>query len=55
MNLMSSNDPILTREALYALVWCQLMAELAKRFRISDVAIAKRCRKLSIPVPGRGY
>jgi hypothetical protein len=31
------------------------MQRLALRFGISDVAIAKRCRKLNIPVPGRGY
>jgi hypothetical protein len=31
------------------------MQHLAKRFGLSDVAIAKRCRKLNIPVPGRGY
>jgi len=31
------------------------MQRIAKRLGISDVAIAKRCRKLNIPVPGRGY
>ena len=31
------------------------MLELAKDFGISDVALAKRCRRLAIPVPGRGY
>jgi hypothetical protein len=31
------------------------MQRLAKRFGLSDVAIAKRCRKLNVPVPGRGY
>jgi len=31
------------------------MQHLATRFGLSDVAVAKRCRKLNIPVPGRGY
>ena len=31
------------------------MRELATDFGISDVALAKRCRRLGIPVPGRGY
>jgi hypothetical protein len=45
----------LTREQLYALVWSKPVAELAKDFGISDVAVAKRLRKLRVPVPGRGY
>jgi hypothetical protein len=31
------------------------MRELAQDFGISDVALAKRCRRLAIPVPGRDY
>ncbi|HMN47396.1 MAG TPA: hypothetical protein PKE27_22665 [Povalibacter sp.] len=45
----------LSREDLYELVWSKPMLELAKDFGISDVALAKRCRRLGIPVPGRGY
>ena len=45
----------LRREDLYELVWSKPMLELAKDFGISDVALAKRCRGLGIPVPGRGY
>jgi hypothetical protein len=45
----------LTREQLYELVWSQPMHKLGKQIGISDVAIAKRCRKLGIPVPRRGY
>lgn len=45
----------LSREDLYELVWSKPMVELAKDFGISDVALAKRCRRLAIPVPGRGY
>jgi hypothetical protein len=29
--------------------------ELARDFGISDVALAKRLRKLGVPVPGRSY
>lgn len=45
----------LTREQLYDLVWSEPMQHLAKQIGISDVAIAKHCRKLGIPVPERGY
>jgi hypothetical protein len=31
------------------------MRELAKDFGLSGVGLAKRCRKLGVPVPGRGY
>ena len=49
-------DPLtLSREELYELVWSKPMVELAKDFGLSDVAVAKRCRKLGVPVPGRGY
>lgn len=51
-----ANDPLtLTRQDLYELVWSKPLVELAKDFGLSDVALAKRCRKLAIPVPGRGY
>ena len=45
----------LTRENLHALVWSQPMSKLAKRFGVSDVAIAKACAKICVPVPPRGY
>ncbi|MDT8068597.1 MAG: hypothetical protein ROO76_10585 [Terriglobia bacterium] len=31
------------------------MTKVAERFGVSDVALAKTCRKLKVPVPGRGY
>jgi hypothetical protein len=43
------------REELYQGVWTVPMRELAKQHGISDVALGKSCRKLFIPVPGRGY
>jgi len=45
----------IAREDLYELAWSKPMCELAKDFGISDVALAKRCKRLGIPVPGRGY
>jgi len=45
----------LSREDLYELVWSKPMRGLAKDFGISDVRLAKRCRRLAITVPGRGY
>lgn len=48
-------DLTLSREDLYELVWSKPMVELAQDLGLSDVALAKRCRKLRVPVPGRGY
>lgn len=45
----------LSRQELYDLVWSEAMATLAPKFGISDVALKKRCNKLGIPTPGRGY
>jgi integrase len=43
------------RKALYEEVWRDPMRIVAKRYGVSDVALAKTCRKLKIPVPGRGH
>jgi hypothetical protein len=43
------------REKLYEEVWSEPVTKVAQRYGVSDVAIAKACRKLSVPVPGRGY
>ncbi len=45
----------LSRGELYDLVWSQPMQRLAKQFGISDVALAKTCRRAEIPVPRRRY
>jgi hypothetical protein len=45
----------LTRQELYDLVWSRPIREIAKDFGISDVAVAKHCRKHDIPRPGVGY
>lgn len=45
----------LSREQIYDLVWTTPMASLAEQYHVTDVALKKRCRRLSIPTPGRGY
>ena len=44
-----------TRTQLYDLVWTEPMRRLATRYGISDVGLAKICRKHDIPRPPRGY
>lgn len=43
------------REKLYEEVWAKPMLEVCKEYGVSDVALAKMCRKLRVPVPGRGH
>jgi hypothetical protein len=43
------------REELYKEIWEQPMLKLAPKYGISSVMLGKVCRKLRIPVPGRGY
>ena len=45
----------LSRSELYNLVWSKPMCALAKEFGISDVALAKWCRKMDVPRPGVGH
>src|SRR5260370_19497119 len=40
---------------MYEETWSQPMWTLAKKYGISDVGLAKTCRKLGVPVPGLGY
>ena len=44
-----------SREALYELVWSESTRTLAARFGISDVGLAKACKRTNIPTPDRGY
>jgi hypothetical protein len=55
MSQQSANYITLTRESLYELVWSEPMSQLAKEFGITDVALAKRCRVVDVPIPYRGY
>lgn len=50
-----SNATVVSRQSLYEGVWSKPMTVLAKEYGISDVALAKICRKLDIPCPQRGY
>jgi len=43
------------REGLYDLVWTAPVTEIAERLGVSDVGLAKLCRRAEIPCPGRGY
>lgn len=40
---------------LEALVWEKPTTQVAKIFGVSDVAVAKRCKKLGVKKPPRGY
>ena len=42
-------------EELYALVWSRPTTEVARLFGVSDKAIEKRCKRLGVPKPPRGY
>lgn len=44
-----------TREALHQMVWERPVLVLAKEIGVSDVALAKACRKAGIPLPKRGH
>jgi hypothetical protein len=43
------------REELYKKAWEVPMIKLAKEYGVSNEALGKTCRKLHVPVPGRGY
>lgn len=45
----------ITRDELYEKVWNVPLLRLAKQYRLSDVGLAKICRKLKVPRPARGY
>ena len=45
----------LSRETLYEKVWSTSSVKLAQELEVSDVAINKRCRRLNVPKPPRGY
>jgi len=43
------------REVLEKEVWVEPIRQLARKYRVSDVAIHKHCKELGIKLPGRGY
>jgi hypothetical protein len=44
-----------TREQLYQALWNTPCIKLAAKLGVSDVALAKTCRRLGVPRPPRGY
>ncbi len=52
---MSPEETLLTREQLYERVWSEPLHVLAKQFGLSDVGLAKACKRMHIPLPGRGH
>jgi len=50
-----TNTITITREQLYNKVWSLPTITIAKEFGISDVAVAKICKKLDVPKPKLGY
>lgn len=51
-----TNDQIrISREELYEKVWTSPLRKLAPQFGLSDVGLAKICKRHSIPLPGLGY
>lgn len=45
----------LTRKELYDRVWAEPMQTLSRELGLSDVGLAKICRRHGVPVPARGY
>jgi hypothetical protein len=43
------------RSELYTLIWSKPMVHAAKELGISDVGLAKACRRNAVPVPQRGH
>ena len=43
------------REKLYDLVWSRPIRVLATEFNLSDVGLAKACKRANIPRPPRGH
>src|SRR5947199_8556674 len=49
-----NRQDVYRRQELYEQLWSQPVAKIAPSYGIS-VALAKICRKLKVPLPGRGY
>ena len=52
---MSDKEIVFKRDDLYDKIWTTPIVRMAKDYGISDVALAKICKKLKIPRPPRGY
>jgi len=45
----------LSRDELYQMVWKEPVSKWSKEFGLSDVGFAKICKKMKVPLPGRGH
>lgn len=52
---MEAKDTNISREMLYEQVWKEPISKLAVTYRVSGTYIARICRELKVPTPGRGY
>jgi len=52
---MNEQPTLIDRGLLYEEVWTDPVITVAQRYGLSDVGLAKICRRLKIPLPGRGY
>ena len=52
---MADNQIRISREELYEKVWTLPLRKLAPEFGLSDVGLAKLCKRHSIALPGLGY
>jgi hypothetical protein len=52
---MDDETIFLKREELYKMVWSEPVSKLARGYGLSDRGLGKICKRLEIPVPGRGY
>lgn len=55
MNIREGPGIEVTREDLYRQVWETPMMHLADKYGVSNVALAKICKRLNIPKPSLGY
>lgn len=44
-----------TRNELYELIWAEPMTKVAPRFALSNVGLAKLCKRYDIPRPPVGH
>jgi hypothetical protein len=52
---MEEDNPDVSREELYRQVWAEPISKLAGTYNVSGSCLARICRELNIPTPGRGY
>jgi len=52
---MEEDNPNVGREKLYNQVWAEPMSKVAVNYNVSGSYLARICRELNIPTPGRGY